>query len=197
MNENIEPEIREVDYQESSATKKVLSVVGLVLLLASVSFYAFFLSPVLGDYSDMKASVIEKEEVIDELEGRIDTYKEAETNMNITTDVQRLSLLNSVPVGVEQDTVIEDLIMIAEGNDIKLRSVSFGLSEGFKDNVGALKINASFEGDYVDLMNFLEGIEQNARLFKVTSINVQVNQFDGFDVKRVTFSLSMDAFYQE
>jgi len=190
MNDNL-------NYEESSATKKVLSVVGLVLLIASVSFYAFFLSPVLGEYGDMKASVVEKQDTIDELEGRIDSYKVAEDEMDITTDVQKLSLLNSVPVGVEQDTVIEDLILVAEANDIELRSVSFGLSEGFKDDIGALKINASFEGDYGDLMNFLEGIEQNARLFKVTSVNVQVNQFEGFDVKRVTFSLSMDAFYQE
>lgn len=199
MVENNDSEIREVDegYAESSATRKVLSIVGLLLLLGAVTAYALYLRPVLGEYNDLKASVSDKEEVISELEDKIDVYKSAEGKADVTTDVQRLSLLNSIPVGVEQDAVIESVIKIAEANDIELRSVSFGLSEGYKDDIGVLKINASFEGDYGDLMNFLEGIEQNARLLKVTSVNVQVSQFEGVDVKRVTFSLSMDAFYQE
>ncbi len=186
----------EKTYSESGGIKKALSLIGLVLLIGSISAYAFYVRPLWEGYTELKADITSKQEHISELKGKINSFKLAEEKMDVTTDVQKLTLLNSIPVGVNQDKVIEDLVKIAEGHDIDLRSVSFGLSEGYREDIGALKINASFEGNYGELINFLQGIEESSRLFKITSINVQVSQFEDLDVKKVTFSLSMDAFYQ-
>ena len=46
-------------------------------------------------------------------------------------------------------------------------------------------------------MDFLEGIENNGRLFKVNSINVQLSTLDLLGFERATFTLTMEAFYQE
>ncbi len=190
-------EIRDADgSQGGSSIRKVTSLIGVLLLIGSVAAYAFFVRPMWEDYGSAKADITTKEDKVSELSEKLDSYKNAEKTMDLETEVQKLTLLKSVPIGVNQDEVIEDLVDIAEEHEISLRSVSFGLSDGFYESVGALRINASFEGVYGDLITFLKGIETNSRLFKVTSISVQVSQFEDLDVKQVTFSLSIDAFYQ-
>jgi hypothetical protein len=190
-------EIRDADgSQGGSSIRKVTSLIGVLLLIGGVAAYAFFVRPMWNDYGSAKADITSKEDKVAELTEKIDSYRDSEKTMDLETEVQKLTLLKSVPIGVNQDEVIEDLVDIAEEHKISLRSVSFGLSDGFYESVGALRINASFEGGYGDLINFLKGIETNSRLFKVTSISVQVSQFEDLDVKKVTFSLSIDAFYQ-
>ena len=190
-------EIRDADGSPGGSNiRKITSLIGILLLIGSVAAYAFFVRPLWDEYSVAKADITSKEDMVKELSDKIDSYRDAETAMDLETEVQKLTLLNSVPIGVNQDEVIEDLVDVAAENEIVLRSVSFGLSEGYYEQVGALKINASFEGGYGDLINFLKGIENNSRLFKVTSISVQVSQFEDLDIKKVTFSLSIDAFYQ-
>ena len=125
-------------YSETGGIRKVLSLVGLILLIGSVSAYAFYVRPLWDDYGQLKADVTSKQEKISELKDKIDSFKTAEEKMNITTDVQKLTLLNSIPVGVNQDKVIKDLVKVAEGHQIDLRSVSFGLSEGYREEIGAL-----------------------------------------------------------
>lgn len=183
-------------YGSGRNLKKVLSLIGIVLMIASVSAYAFFVRPFWNDYKQVQADISSKEQTLKDLKDKIASFKDTETKMDLGSEVAKMTLINSIPVGLNQDGVIEDLVKIAAAHDIKLRSVSFGRLDDFKKDVGALKINASFEGNYGDLINFLEGIEENPRFFKVTSINVQVNNMEDLDVKRVTFALAMDAFYQ-
>lgn len=184
------------EYGGGGKLKKALPLIGIVLLIVSVSAYALFVRSEMDDYSKVKADISTKSERVAQLKKQIDTYKETEKKMDLTTEVQKKTLINSIPVGVNQDGIIEDLVKIAGDNDVKLKSVSFGVSRGDETKVGVVKMNASFEGNYNDLLNFLEGIEENARFFKVTSISVQVNDVSGLDIKRVTFSLSLDAYYQ-
>jgi Tfp pilus assembly protein PilO len=176
--------------------RKILSLLGILLLIGAVAGYAFFVRPLWSEYSTLKADVTSQEEKAGTLKEQIDSFQSAEDNMDIGTEVQKVTLLNSIPVGVNQDGVIDDLVGISKAHDIELRSVGFNVSEGYYEEIGSLSVNASFEGNYSDLINFLEGIEENSRLFKVTSINVQVSRLEDLDIKRVTFSLSMEAFYQ-
>ena len=194
-NENVE--IRSADGSDTVGGKsKIFSLIGLVLLISSVACYAFYTRQLWSDYSGVSDNITAKQAEIVKLNAKLESFKSAEKAMDVTTEVQKTSLLSMIPVGVNQDKVIEDLLSVAESNNITLRSVSFGLSDNFKENLGALKINAIFEGNYSDLINFLKGLEDNARLLKVTSISVQVSNVESLDMKKVTFSLSMDAFYQ-
>ena len=190
-------EIRDADgsYDGVGKVRKVLSLVGVVLLIGSVAAYAFYVRPLWDNFGEVKADITSQEEHIDELQGKIESIEDAEKKMDLGTEVEKVTLLNSIPVGLNQDEVIEDVIKIAGVYDIELRSISFGLAEGYYDDVGVLRVNASFEGNYGDLINFLEGIEENARMLKVSSVNVQISRLEDLDIKRVTFSLSIDAFY--
>jgi len=183
-------------YTGGGGVKRIMSLVGVVMLIAAVSTYAFYVRPQMQDYSKVKADITSKSERIEKLKTQITTYKDTEKKMDLTTEVQKKTLINSIPIGVNQDGIIEDLVKIADENDVNLKSVSFGVSRSDETKVGVVKMNASFEGNYNDLLNFLEGIEENARFFKVTSINVQVSEVPDLDIKKVMFSLSIDAYYQ-
>jgi Tfp pilus assembly protein PilO len=186
----------EEDYARGEKIRKVFSAVGALLIILSVAFYFIFTTQLKEKFDLAKADVAVKEAKLAEVNAQIDQYQEAVKKMGVETEVQKVALVNSIPVGLNQDKVIEDLYKIAKANEIDLKSLSFGVSEGVYSDVGALRINSSFEGNYSDLINFLEGIEDNLRLFKVSSVNVQINEGEEGESKRVTFSLTIDAYYQ-
>jgi len=177
--------------------KKILGIVGVSMVVISGAFYFIFTTNLKQSFDSAKADVLARETSMAELNSVIESAKAAEKKMDVETEVKKNEILNSIPVGVRQDGIIEDLYDIAKTNDVELRSVSFGTAEGVYENVSALTINASFEGNYSDLINFLKSIEENKRFLKVSSVNVQVADVVGEDFKRVTFSLSMSAFYQD
>lgn len=185
------------EFLAASKLRRILSGVGAGLLVLSLGLYLFLLRPMQADYTEMSSVLSSKEESASKLRAEIAAYQNAEKSMDIGTEIQKKTLLNFIPVGVNQDAVIEDLIKIGKANGIVLHSVSFGLADKVYEGVGALKISASFEGNYADLIHFLKGVEENSRLLKVTSINVQVNYIEDLDLKHVTFSLTMDAYYQQ
>jgi len=180
-----------------SSIKKILGIVGVVMIVFSGIFYFVFTVNLKTGFDSAKADVLAREDKIADLNSSIASAKAAEKKMDVETEVKKNEILNSIPVGVRQDGIIKDLYEIAKTNDVELRSVSFGTSEGIYENVSALTISASFEGNYSDLINFLKSIEENKRFLKVSSVNVQVADVVGEDFKRVTFSLSMSAFYQD
>ncbi|MBD3360533.1 type 4a pilus biogenesis protein PilO [Candidatus Peregrinibacteria bacterium] len=176
---------------------KTAPLLGVLLILASVAGYIFFTEPLSDDVSAMKDSVSSASESIDELKQEIENFQEAQEELKVSTEVQRIEVLKSVPVAVNQDEVIRDIIGITEDYDIDLNSISFGKSGANIEGVESLRVNASFEGSYLDLINFLEAVEQNARLLRINSISVQISTIAITGLQRATFSLSMEAFYQE
>lgn len=179
---------------ETKLSKKPLF--GVILIIAAICLYIFFTKPIANNVSSLKADVVSKKAEIETLKNQIDEIKKAEQDFGLATEVQRLESLKAIPTAMNQDEVINDLIKIVDIYGIKLTSIGFAKGGTSDDLIGSLKVNASFEGNYLDLMDFLKGLEQNARLFKVDSINVQVNQLEISNIKRANFSLSIEAFFQ-
>lgn len=192
--ENMEQE-QVQPYRSYSSKKKHL--IGILLILVAVLGYVFYSSP-LSDYvSGIEANVTSKSAEIEQLRQQVTDLTAAEEELEVTTEVQRRQSLMSIPVNMEQDEVIRDLIGIAEAYDVELNSISFGEGSSDAEGVSSLRINASFAGNYSDLISFLEGIEENDRFLKVDSISAQVSRINVFDIERVTFSLSIEAFFQQ
>lgn len=181
----------------SYGPSKKSALIGVFLVLIAVTGYVFFSKSLAENVSVIKADVTAKAGRVEELKTSIQEYDKAEEDLQVGTEVQRLESLKSIPLDMDQDEVIRDLIDIADSYDIGLKSLSFGKGSVNKEGVKTLSVNSSFEGNYNDLLGFLEGIEQNGRLFRVGSISVQINKVELSDVVRVTFSLSMEAFFQE
>lgn len=182
---------------EFRAASRKGPIIGILLILISIAGYTFFTRGLAVEVSELKADISSATEDIEEFKGKISEFEQASEELGLATEVQRRESLKSVPSEMDQDEVIRDIINIAETNEIDLNSISFGEGGTDQENVSSLRINASFEGDYNDLINFLKGLEQNARLFKVGSISVQVSKVEVLDVLRANFSLSMEAFFQK
>lgn len=174
-----------------------LPIIGVFLVVLSLALYVFLVKPISADVSLVKADISLKETAIEELKVKIKGFEEAEKQFDLTTEVDRLEILKSVPVGMHQDAVIKNLIEIADTYDIVLNSIGFAQGDSDVDGVSSLRISSSFEGSYDDLTEFLEGLEQNARVFKVGSISVQVSNAELSDLKRANFSLTIETFFQE
>ncbi|MFH1284570.1 MAG: hypothetical protein ABIH78_03215 [Candidatus Peregrinibacteria bacterium] len=191
--ENQSPEI------EIKAPERVSALLGGLLIIVSIAGYAFYTRSLSTDVSAMQADIDTKNQRVSELTAQIATFQKAEEEFDLSTEVSKIETEKSVPLGVNQDDVIRDLISISDTYDVNLNSLSFGIGASASDEVGILRVNASFEGNYADLISFLEGIENNpyGRLFKVTSITVSISQFETSAIQRATFSLSMESYYQQ
>ncbi|MFC1615859.1 hypothetical protein ACFL21_01850 [Patescibacteria group bacterium] len=170
---------------------------GILLILGVVAAFVFYSKPLSQQYGENKETIGSRNQEIETLEARIAQLKKAQTDLDLTSEVQRLEVANKIPNQMLQDDVIRDIVNISEDNKIILRSLSFGKGSSGSEGLGNLRINASFEGDYGDLMNFLRGIETNKRFFKVGTISVQINPDDISGIQLTTFTLSMESFYRE
>ncbi len=184
----------EIEFQNNGKTS---TLIGVFLILAAISFYVFYLSGVKENIDTTKTDLVAKQGELSVIQAELSEFKKAENDLNVSTEVQRSEVSKSIPLGLKQDELIKDVIEISEVNDIILNSLSFGKGGLNEDGVGSVRINASFEGNYTDLVSFLESIEQNSRFLKVSSINVQLNKLEISDSTRATFSLAMEDFYQE
>ena len=193
MFENNENEA-EVKIQSPS---RVTPLIGVLLILLSIAGYTFLTGPLSEKLDEAKANLLEKEVEIAALGGQLDQFETAKVELGLGSEVSKNSVLKAVPADMDQDRIIRDLVEVADVHDIELHSLSFGEGASGKEGVNVLRINASFEGNYTDLTDFLQGLEQNARMLRVNSINVQIDVLDVGDIKRATFSLAMEAFFQD
>lgn len=180
-------------YVEGSSNKSALA--GIFLMLLVLFGYVFYTRGLAMDVGKTNADISGKNLQIEQSKAKVVEMTKAEKELDLSSEVKKTELLKSVPKDVDQDQIIRDLIDTAKVHDIKLNSIGFGKGSSSKEGVGSLRINASFEGNYNDLVSFLESLEQNARVLIVDSINVQLGKTDLLDSTRATFSLSMQAFY--
>ncbi len=183
----------EIDIKTSS---RLQPLIGVLLVLLSLLAYMFWAAPV-ADEAELIAQEVEVETArLDSLKMELSKLQEAEATLGASSEVQRNEILKSIPIGLNQDEVIEDVIEIAASHDVELNSIGFSKGQSSREGVGVLRINAGFEGGYNDLTNFLKGLEQNLRLFVVNSISVQVKVLEVTEFKRANFTLSIEAYYQ-
>lgn len=194
MSENKLGQETKVEFRQTSAVKPII---GSLLIILTVAAYVFYVRPFSASVDVLKADIVAKEEEVKTLTAKVQQYEAATKELGLSNEVERFEVTNSIPAGVRQDEVIRDLIDIAELNKISLSSLSFGKGKTQKEGISSLRISSSFSGSYEDLLDFLKSIEQNARLLRINSINVQLTKLDVLALERATFSLSMEAFFQE
>lgn len=172
------------------------SLIGVLLILVAVSIYVFLLKPLSDEVDKKEQELTTRIAEADTLQIKVDDFKKQEDALQLNEEKKR-QILSAIPIGINQDEVIRDIVEIAAKQDITLRSVSFSKSISGDKSVNVLRVSASFEGSYSDLINFLQGIEGNKRRFKINSISVQVSSESLSMSERVSFSLTMDSFYQD
>lgn len=170
--------------------------IGIFLVLVATLLYVFVGRGFAAERSEVATSLEEKNAEIAQFESEEKQITDAKEQLKLTSTVEQFTSLAAVPAGLNQDEVIRNVVEIAETYDIILNSVNFARANSNFEGVGILKVNASFEGNYSDLIDFLSGLEESERLFKVSSINVQIADTGISGLSRANFSLAIDTFYQ-
>jgi len=185
---------QEIRFADSSNKTSLIGVLTIVLAIAG---YTFMSRPISGQLDTLQTDLTSKTTTLNGLKTQLDTLNKAEQDLQLTSEVQRQESLKAVPVGVNEDQVIKDVIQVAKQNNVTLHSISFAKGSAEKEGIASLRISSTFEGNYQDLTGFLQALEQNGRIFRVDSISVQVNKLEISDVERASFSLSIDTYFQQ
>lgn len=172
------------------------TLLGLFLVIVAFAFYSLLVKPLAAEVEVAKNEITQKAQEVDSLKNQISAFVSAEEEYSLVTEVQKNQSLEAVPLAMDQDEVIRDVIEISDKYDIELTSISFGRVSGVLDGVDGLRVNASFVGGNDDLVDFLEGLESNRRLFKIVSISVQLDNAGLSQSERANFSLVLETYFQ-
>jgi Tfp pilus assembly protein PilO len=170
------------------------SIVTLVLLVVLIAVGIFWFKPNWDDTTALKLTETAREDAkvlaTTELEG----LKEAQTNLAGAGEIERATILTSIPEKYEQDKLINIITEIARKNDVNIGSISFSAPLSSQETVKTATISLSMTGGESDLLRLLKGIENSPRKMIVKNITVQFGQTEGYE--RVNFSISMETFFQ-
>jgi len=173
----------------------IKSMVFVGFFIALILGFVFVYRPLSAELKNLEDEIVVNQVDLADLNTQLFDFQADEADYMNYTDVSLKKLENLLPRGVSQDGVISDLTVLAKNFNLNLNSLSFSKGGELIGGVNILKINTSFEGDFRDLVKFLEGIEQNARKISVNSISVQVSDVSVGGIKRANFSLSLDTYY--
>jgi len=176
---------------------RLMPLIGVGLIFVAVVLFVFFVRPFNQAVAKVDAETTLKTQELDKLKAKVADMEAAQKKLGVNSELQKLEMLRSIPIGVSQDKAIEDIVQLVKDNNITLNSIGFSKGITSKDKIGVLQVSAGFEGTYEDLITFLKALEQNKRMFRVNSISVQLMNTEMAGLKRAVFSLSMDTFYQE
>jgi hypothetical protein len=171
------------------------SIIGIVLVLLSVSLFVFFYRPISISNQELKKTQESLNANILDQENKLTLLEEQKVGLNLVTDTAMNILKNAIPSAMSQDVVIRDLISISDENKVSLNSISFGKGGANDKGVSVLRVNAGFEGGFNDLIRFLEGIETNNRKFTVNSISVQLASLTVGGIRKANFSVAMETYF--
>lgn len=186
-------------------------IVSIILFLAVIAGLVLYVLPLNNELqvinADNKVKSQELSQKKSEFKDLTDIMRNLGPNAGSEEGIKRL--LAEIPANIQQEKIIEDFNKIADANSIVYNSFGFGIQEGVAENVNAITVNASFEGDYGDLQTFLKALEANTRKFVVKNIGVQMgsvvevpieNAESGVSTvenkQNAVFTLAIEAYYQ-
>ncbi|MFA6528427.1 MAG: type 4a pilus biogenesis protein PilO [Candidatus Gracilibacteria bacterium] len=169
----------------------VLNLISMILLLVVIIGAVFYINPMKEQVTALSTELASKDTEVAELSARIAELETLRDEIGESGATEG-KLLLQVPEGMDQSGIINDLNDLAIQAGIALNGMSFSAVDG--DTSSVLGVSASFDGDYDDLINFLETVEDNTRKIRVKSISVQLSEKD--TVPHASFSLLMECYYQ-
>lgn len=173
---------------------KSSSIISLVLLIALVGVGVFWFKPNWDEVSALKVTQNAREVAKAAAEAELALLQTAQTNLEGAGEINRETILTSIPERYEQDKLITMITEIARKNDVNIGSISFSVPLGSSELIKTASISLSMTGSEADLLRLLKGLENSPRKLVVKNITVQYGQTEGFE--RVNFSISMETFFQ-
>ena len=102
--------------------------------------------------------------------------------------------LNKIPVALDQENLIKDILRITRKTGFPFSGLSFAKGMNSKLNIPQVTISFSTKGEKQRLFEFLEEIENNARFLGMENFAISTSQEGGKEM--VSLGVSLFAFYQ-
>jgi Tfp pilus assembly protein PilO len=170
------------------------SLVAAGLLILSLIVAVFIWQPVNDDVNRLSEELNSDQLALEQLQAEVSRLQSLEANLPVA-ESERARILQKVPVGFNQDNLVNDLDELSQSVGVNLNAMSFSQATG--DSVAeTVTVVGSFTGRYGDLVALLEALEINNRLLKVGSIGVQLSDVNEDGEQLMNFSVTLEAYYQ-
>ena len=168
----------------------------MILLIVALAGALIYVKPLWGEVDSLKLGRDEKVTQKQKLNDQLAELKQLEADMQSKSEVSVQDTLMSIPVGFEQDKVIDDLDAIADVSNVKISGINFTIpSDVSEASLGKVKISLTVSADEGDLITFLKGLEGSSRKIVVKDIAVQVGETD-IGSKIANFNLDLETYFQ-
>ncbi|MFA5843028.1 MAG: type 4a pilus biogenesis protein PilO [Candidatus Gracilibacteria bacterium] len=164
------------------------------LLVIAVLVAALIWKPMRADVTALSADLTAQQTELATSQAELASLTGLESKIP-TAEVEREKLLTLVPEGLNEDALVKQLSAIAKTVGVSLTSMSFSLQNAQTDGANTVTISANFIGYYNSLISLLQALENSSRLFKVSSVGVQLGEVTEAGYL-MTFNVSLEAYYQ-
>lgn len=172
-------------------------ILAAVFFIGALFIYADFIKPT---YSDIKNKQGEKSQKEAEYNKFKTLFEQNQQILSSFENYQNLynSILIMLPTNPNISQAIYQINGIASASGMSIKSISTSeaaitpSSSTLIGGRGTTKINLKLNGTYESFKAFLERVETNIRIFRVSSIRVEKFGASNF----LDFNMELDAFYQ-
>lgn len=172
---------------------KPAAITGAVLLAANIGFYALVVRPRIQGFQDLEGA---QDSYRTELSAAEKTQKTlSDFYDKLTKTETNTDAFYSKVLGTKQENMIrieEEVIDIGKEFRINPETVSYNNRDKDEDGLEEFTIQVPVEGDYNDLRNFLEKIENSKSFLIVDSISMQGTKEGGLDL---ALNINMTTFF--
>lgn len=164
------------------------------LLVIAILVAVLIWKPMRDEVTTLSADLIAQQTELSTLQAELASLTGLESKIP-TAEVERERILTLVPEGLNEDALVKQLSSIAKTVGVSLTSMSFSLQNAQTDGADTVTISANFVGYYNSLISLLQALETSPRLFKVSSVGVQLGEVTEAGYL-MTFNVSLEAYYQ-
>lgn len=163
-------------------------------LILAVIVAVFIWQPIRTQVNDLSEELEGRNLALEQLQSELAHLQSVSVNLPVA-ETERTRILKAVPLGFNQDNLVNDLDALAKRVNIDLNAMSFS-QPSVHESFQSIAITANFTGRYSDLLALLEALETNSRLLKVASIGVQLSEVNDEGEQLMNFSVTLEAYYQ-
>lgn len=167
-------------------------VLGLVL---GYFYIQFFLMGIIDKISNTGSDILSNQSKLNKIEKLQVDNKIKQVKLN-DIQMQYNNKINSLPISARVPDIMNELKSLADSNQVSINNVTFqdgqeaakvseisnffgkddSKNKAYLDNLMVVPSNVSLSGDYGKIINFINQIESNARIAKVSNINLSLNR---------------------
>jgi Tfp pilus assembly protein PilO len=185
---------------ENSMQKKSFDTKGLIavfIFLLALAAGIFYVNPLWTDVTSLAMGRDDQVVQRDQLNKKLNDLQALQQSLNLQTEVSRQTNLDAIPLGFEEDILINDINALADESKMTINGINFGTPEDVNyGEVGKIGVNVNMSGEDGNLLTFLRKVESDSRKIIVKSISVQNVVSEDAKIKMVNFNLNLETYFQ-